>query len=665
MRKSAAILLVSLSLLLAACGGSASKSTVGNAPATDLYVSAATGSDTNDGLKPTTPLATLQAALGHSTVNGLHPVTIHVAAGTYSVDSSTAPITLVNGVSLLGGYSPSDWTLRDPVTNVTTIQETVAAATGISAPVVSPTGITRASEISGFTILGLTSGTGTATMSGVLVQAGSSPIIRQNVIVSGCATGTTIAHAVQDEGGSPWLDGNTLYAVNQSGCPATDLGLYDRPATTTTGAPELTGNTLHIKGPLGVTAGTESLFAVRINSSNGAVVSGNDILFPNTTNGFNGIMVGNGSNQANHLDLIENNILNLGAAQNSSMGIQANYTGNQGQATIRGNQIYNASVSGVGKTFWPVRVLAATGPVLIQGNTISNHLVVSSGNTGIAVSNTSGAVTVADNTIQAIHSTVSSLTGIDFFTISGDIVVTGNRVQLGNGYNAGTAKEYALYLNNVQNALVARNTLHASSGASTAGLAVNAAAGTVRVFNNLLYGGSGALSSAGIVTSTSLGTLKVYNNTIHGGTSPVSMGANLGTVGTAVEFVNNLITVGGGATSSHCFKATLTNVITRAENNNLTGCLTAVYDNNTVLSPTVADFNTVYAYAANNLALPNNLVNQNGLDGNILTSLDNDWRLSATSDVLLQTGGLTLLDLSDDFAGSSRTAPWSLGAYEY
>jgi hypothetical protein len=79
-----------------------------------LYIKASGGSDTNTG-EINYPKSTIQSAIntlsnGGVTSNG----EVRVSAGTYNV---TEPITMKAGISLLGGYSASDWDDRAYLTD--------------------------------------------------------------------------------------------------------------------------------------------------------------------------------------------------------------------------------------------------------------------------------------------------------------------------------------------------------------------------------------------------------------------------------------------------------------------------------------------------------------------------------------------------------------------
>jgi len=57
---------------------------------------------------------------------------------------------------------------------------------------------------------------------------------------------------------------------------------------------------------------------------------------------------------------------------------------------------------------------------------------------------------------------------------------------------------------------------------------------------------------------------------------------------------------------------------------------------------------------------------EDGAGNNISYITDNDWSLSASSPASVIEGGLDLsVYFTDDKDGTSRTTPWSIGAYEY
>jgi hypothetical protein len=87
-----------------------------------IYVSASTGADSNPGTT-SMPMQTIQAGL--SAAKALYSkAEVRVAEGQYSIGSKDAAIVLTGGMSLKGGYSMGDWSVRDSSSHVSTIIST-------------------------------------------------------------------------------------------------------------------------------------------------------------------------------------------------------------------------------------------------------------------------------------------------------------------------------------------------------------------------------------------------------------------------------------------------------------------------------------------------------------------------------------------------------------
>lgn len=163
-----------LPLIAAAALGSSTA-----ARAADLYVSGA-GTDGFDGTTPSTPKATIQAAIAAA----VPPCTVKVALGEYlgSAQAGTN-VVLRDGVSLSGGWS-ADFSARNPAANVTTIRDTSAVGGTSDLPntaVFAGDGVTGATVVEGFTLLG-----GGGDNSAAVVTTGTAaPVIRGNTLVGG------------------------------------------------------------------------------------------------------------------------------------------------------------------------------------------------------------------------------------------------------------------------------------------------------------------------------------------------------------------------------------------------------------------------------------------------------------------------------------------------
>jgi len=147
----------------------------------------------------------------------------YVAAGTY-----VANLTMVEGVSLYGGYESSNWT-RDISTNTTTISPTTSDPT-----VTFDTGLTNATFLDGFSITGPTSSA--AGVNTVLVENGGSARISQNTIAGGTTTvGPSFGVSCEDNAQGVLVSDNTItmgtgdnaqgtFAVSFANCAGTISG---------------------------------------------------------------------------------------------------------------------------------------------------------------------------------------------------------------------------------------------------------------------------------------------------------------------------------------------------------------------------------------------------------------------------------------------------------
>jgi hypothetical protein len=137
---------------------------------------APTGSDTNPGTQAM-PVETIGQGIANAmTIGG--GVDVFVATGTYPED-----ITMTEGISLHGGYEAAGWT-RSPAANVATIQAQTAAGVAF------PHGITNATSLDGFTVVGRN---GVASSAAITLADNCAPVIENNVIRAGNASGNSAA----------------------------------------------------------------------------------------------------------------------------------------------------------------------------------------------------------------------------------------------------------------------------------------------------------------------------------------------------------------------------------------------------------------------------------------------------------------------------------------
>ncbi|MFH1830400.1 MAG: right-handed parallel beta-helix repeat-containing protein [Pseudomonadota bacterium] len=135
------------------------------------------------------------------------PAQVHVAKGTYEVTAGSSHVVMSEGVSLYGGYSDTDWAMRDPVTNTTIIKE--ISQTGGTGEQPNPaveagSAITAATVIDGFKIIG----GGGDVSSCVFNHDGSALTIANNTIEAGSAALNQGIYNLN--GSSPTIYGNSI-----------------------------------------------------------------------------------------------------------------------------------------------------------------------------------------------------------------------------------------------------------------------------------------------------------------------------------------------------------------------------------------------------------------------------------------------------------------------
>jgi hypothetical protein len=293
---------------------------------------------------------------------------VHVAAGTYPTDwaGSQNRITIVEGVSLLGGYA-SDWTARDIAANRTVIvdQSTTGGSTNNNPnrAIDVPSGITSATVIEGFAVYGSNSGTigGNYTAA---VFCGSSPSIRNNEIIAG---------------------GNGTNADYRYG-----IEIY----TTGSASPTITLNNFN-QGSLGGGSAILECDGVVINSDGNAVIEKNLISggqADTTTGTANGIYI-NSSNANPRIDA------------NTIDGGSASYThgiGSNGLSISVSVKIYNNIVkSGLYSAGESYAIFLWSSAAIIRNNTI----VI--GNAGMLVGDAYG-IYAYDNSVQTQNTMVEN-----------------------------------------------------------------------------------------------------------------------------------------------------------------------------------------------------------------------------------------------------------------
>jgi hypothetical protein len=150
------------------------------------------------------PLASIGAAIANAVILGGGRDVCVCSTGSSPPATFAEDITMVQGTSVIGGYSCSNWQ-RSIATYVTRIQDTVHSGVKF------PTGITTATALDGLTVLGLTQNNGT---SAAITITNASPSL-VDLTVSGGASPTS--YGLQVTGGFPVVTNGRYTATGAPG----------------------------------------------------------------------------------------------------------------------------------------------------------------------------------------------------------------------------------------------------------------------------------------------------------------------------------------------------------------------------------------------------------------------------------------------------------------
>ena len=541
---------------------------------TKVYVAATGGNDANDGLHPTRALATIQEGItkasGYKTTHSLPAIDVAVAAGTYTVLSDVNRITMVEGVSLYGGFSTADWTVRNPTVHVSTITDGSGTPPGNGGPIIFDAAVTRATELDGFTI----NGPSGADIAVVNLSSGS-PTIRGNVIVGGTptkASANSFSRGILGGSSSPLIENNTITAATgnsnglgsaeailiASGQPIVRNNILHLPAGTgyTSGLgvysygagnqPTVTGNTIDGVGPTTVDG-------IKVGDATSATIRANTINFTNTTGNANGISVLNAG--ASPI-LAENNTITLDAASSGNMTPFSSTLG--ASLTARNNTIITKGTAANSYEFWHL----GSGTLVAEDNSITSQVATTADYVGFRIgddgSGVSAAHSILRNTINRTGNTGNSQFGSHVFTAGVFATFDGNSFTLpgpNTSNNAGVFVDTSAGVDFLNNTITVGSTLSASSiyGINSTG---HGASSTFSG-NTITLGSTGAAHNAGInITNVGVAAVSttVENNTVTTGdtsgtgtwdTAPISVGANAG----AVTIRGNTVTAGNANSS--------------------------------------------------------------------------------------------------------------------
>lgn len=176
-----------------------------------IYVNINTGSNGNSGIS-TAPKASIQDGIAAAAAISI-PV-VRIAQGNY--EAMGPVVTLVEGVSLYGGYKNGDWGVRDTSTYVTTIQNldtTSNTPSTVHITLKAGTGITTATFVDGFTIKGSNAlAYDGRYICAVYIDGGGSPTIQNCILEGGNAGSASETTAIIVDNSSPVIQDNFLHS---------------------------------------------------------------------------------------------------------------------------------------------------------------------------------------------------------------------------------------------------------------------------------------------------------------------------------------------------------------------------------------------------------------------------------------------------------------------
>ncbi len=335
-----------------------------------------------------------------------------------------------------------------------------------------------------------------------------------------------------------------------------------------------------------------------------------------------------------------------------------------------------------------VRIANTSRPVTVDGFSVSGG-VGGSNTTGIYCRNSTGVV-LQSNAIDG---------GGGDFSVGVTIDSSPATLQY-NAISGGMNGISVAVVCNGSNPVISRNKIHGgTSGTGGQTVAIYDIGSSATIAANTIYGGDAWSSSHGI-SMESGSTAVIYNNIIDGGTSA----AGPGTTGVLVDgsspilrnntICGGLVTTGGatngeeGITNLNGAHATIENNIIFAlgsgtqlrygitamansapaslKNNYVFDCASGLFAWVGDPYTSVLDLNTLSGASGNAWDTSGTLLGTMFVEP---SGTGWDWHLQATAPVEARQVGLNGSVLgwgfTDDLAGTTRTEPWSMGAYEY
>ncbi len=304
------------------------------------------------------PMATVQQ--GMAKVQAIYSSGIRqlrVAAGTYNVDALAAPITMVEGLSMYGGYADS-FQSRDSASIVSEIKDTSTTGGASGDPkavIMSGSGITNATVIDGFTITG-----GTGTYTTAISCNGSSPVIKNCIINCGSDGSGEIRYAIFIYSSSPDIFNNSINNSSNSGGGNISYcyGIYNNLSS-----PNIQGNIINA-GKAGNGGSQESCAIRSLGTSSNPLIDKNVIYAGQGYNTY-GIYI---RDSTSVLKIINNLI----------KGGKTNISGNNYTLYINGNSPFllnNTIISGIADSYsaysYSIYLTGSTTSTIVENNIFS------------------------------------------------------------------------------------------------------------------------------------------------------------------------------------------------------------------------------------------------------------------------------------------------------
>ncbi|MCG8452567.1 MAG: right-handed parallel beta-helix repeat-containing protein [Spirochaetales bacterium] len=255
--------------------------------------------------------------------------------------------------------------------------------------------------------------------------------------------------------------------------------------------------------------------------------------------------------------------------------------------------------------------------------------------------------------------------------------IINNVIDGGEGSTTSIGVEYR----NATGGVFARNTIYGGRGGNTIqAIKIDNSSG-VQIRNNVIHGGnSPAGNTVGVFNSWGNASIIFANNTIYGGNGGGSTTV-YETANTAEsQLVNNIFISGQAGTTNHIIKETANTQPTLFQNNFLLSGpgATGIPYENTARTQTFSNLVDLEAglTAAGTSPVSGNILNTTNALGTFFVDfstgpsltpfLQEDWSLSGSTVENAHEGGLDLsTQFTDDRNGTTRSVPWSIGAYEF